>query len=220
MGTFRKGLLGGFSGTVGTVIGGNWNGIDYMRSLPVIRKKQSSAQEVQRLKFSLAAKFLRSMKPLLMLSFKNTNGKMTGQNNALSYTLKNAVTGVYPDFEIDYKMALVARGTLPNAYTPVAAAEASAVRFTWESNEGLGSATGTDKAILVAYHPPTGSSYYTIGDANRNSGTALLKLGVLRGQAVEPLTGISCAKFISFFPIPPALYFSGHRYRQYALYYP
>ena len=32
MGTIKKGILGGFSGVVGTVTGGNWKGIDYMRS--------------------------------------------------------------------------------------------------------------------------------------------------------------------------------------------
>jgi len=184
MGTFRKGLLGGFSGTVGTVVGGSWNGIDYMRSRPVITKKKTPAQDVQRLKFTLAAKFLRSMKQLLMISFKNASSKMTGQNSALSYTLKNAVTGVYPDFEIDYKMALVARGSLPNASSPTATAEGPAVRFNSQSNEGLGSASGDDKAILVVYHPQSGSSYYTIGDAVRHDGTALLNLGVLKGQEV------------------------------------
>ncbi|HEX3025140.1 MAG TPA: DUF6266 family protein [Chitinophagaceae bacterium] len=32
MGTINKGILGGFSGKVGTVIGATWKGIDYMRS--------------------------------------------------------------------------------------------------------------------------------------------------------------------------------------------
>ena len=32
MGKISQGILGGFSGKVGTVIGGNWKGIDYMRS--------------------------------------------------------------------------------------------------------------------------------------------------------------------------------------------
>jgi hypothetical protein len=32
MASFQKGILGGFSGKVGTVVGGNWKGIDYMRS--------------------------------------------------------------------------------------------------------------------------------------------------------------------------------------------
>jgi hypothetical protein len=34
MGTFNKGILGGFSGKVGTVVGFNWRGLDVMRSLP------------------------------------------------------------------------------------------------------------------------------------------------------------------------------------------
>ena len=32
MGTIKQGILGGFSGKVGTVIGGSWKGISYMRS--------------------------------------------------------------------------------------------------------------------------------------------------------------------------------------------
>jgi hypothetical protein len=32
MGTIKQGILGGFSGKVGTVIGASWKGINYMRS--------------------------------------------------------------------------------------------------------------------------------------------------------------------------------------------
>lgn len=39
MGTIKKGILGGFSGKVGTVVGGSWKGISYMRSLPQKVKK-------------------------------------------------------------------------------------------------------------------------------------------------------------------------------------
>ena len=47
MGRISKGILGGFSGTVGTVVGGNWKGIDYMRSKTTSRKSGSSiAQDV------------------------------------------------------------------------------------------------------------------------------------------------------------------------------
>jgi hypothetical protein len=34
MAKFNKGILGGFSGTVGTVVGANWRGMDVMRSRP------------------------------------------------------------------------------------------------------------------------------------------------------------------------------------------
>ena len=38
MGTINKGILGGFSGKVGNVVGGTWKGIDYMRSKSNHRK--------------------------------------------------------------------------------------------------------------------------------------------------------------------------------------
>ena len=34
MGKISQGILGGFSGKVGNVVGGNWKGIDYMRVRP------------------------------------------------------------------------------------------------------------------------------------------------------------------------------------------
>jgi hypothetical protein len=34
MGIIKQGILGGFSGKVGNVVGGTWKGIDYMRVLP------------------------------------------------------------------------------------------------------------------------------------------------------------------------------------------
>ena len=37
MGTIKKGILGGFSGIVGTVVGANWRGMDIMRSRPKAR---------------------------------------------------------------------------------------------------------------------------------------------------------------------------------------
>ena len=40
MGRIEKGILGGFSGTVGTVVGGTWKGIAYMRS----KKNQQNYQ--------------------------------------------------------------------------------------------------------------------------------------------------------------------------------
>ena len=32
MGTIKQGILGGFSGKVGSVVGASWKGISYMRS--------------------------------------------------------------------------------------------------------------------------------------------------------------------------------------------
>ena len=49
MGKIKQGILGGFKGKVGTVIGSSWNGIAYMRGLPQSTKDcKSAAQLAQR----------------------------------------------------------------------------------------------------------------------------------------------------------------------------
>ena len=187
MARFRKGILGGFTGTIGTVIGGNWKGIDYMRSLPNIRNTEPTLkQDLQRRKFRLVANFLRTMKPLLMISFKDSGMKMTGHNSAFSYTLKNAVAGVYPDFELDYTLVKIARGNLPNAVlTGADSTDPGKIKFTWNDNTGIGAAKATDKAILVAYHADTQTAAFTIADAFRSGTVGELSVAALRGKQVE-----------------------------------
>ena len=70
MATFEHGILGGFSGKVGTVIGGNWKGIDYKRSKSKRRKFNPSQKQLeQQAKFALMMLFLRPMSSLLETSF-------------------------------------------------------------------------------------------------------------------------------------------------------
>ena len=53
MGKIKQGILGGFKGKVGTVIGASWNGIAYMRGLPQsIKNPKTAAQQAQRAFFA------------------------------------------------------------------------------------------------------------------------------------------------------------------------
>ena len=45
MGKIKQGILGGFSGKVGTVVGSYWNGIFYMKALPQSYKKSRSGNQ-------------------------------------------------------------------------------------------------------------------------------------------------------------------------------
>ena len=47
MGKIRQGILGGFRGKVGTVVGSYWNGIFYMKALPQSTKKGRSGSKMQ-----------------------------------------------------------------------------------------------------------------------------------------------------------------------------
>ncbi len=59
MGTIQTGILGGFNGTVGTVVGANWKGISVMRARQKGRKTTfSPAQLQQQARFALMINFL------------------------------------------------------------------------------------------------------------------------------------------------------------------
>jgi hypothetical protein len=191
MGTIQKGILGGFSGKVGSVVGGSWKGIDYMRSKANRRTTTSSQkQKEQQMKFALVIKFLQPLSNLLAISFKSYAVKMTGGNSAMSYNLRNGITGVYPAFALDYSKILVSRGDMPNAINPAAtAAAAGVVNFTWTNNAGSGKATDTDKSILVAYCPELDQSIFTDAAAERSEETAALDLSAFSGLTVETWLG-------------------------------
>ena len=151
MGTIKQGILGGFSGKVGTVIGGNWKGIDYMRSKAAsVSNPKTEAQLDQRARFGAALAFLQPITPFVRVGFKNYAVKMTAFNSAMSYNLNNALVGAYPDYAIDYNNALVSRGTLATALNALASSnDPNTVTFTWEDNSTQGNANATDQAMLL-----------------------------------------------------------------------
>ncbi|MGH2646003.1 MAG: DUF6266 family protein, partial [Ginsengibacter sp.] len=170
MGTINKGILGGFSGKVGSVVGGSWKGIDYMRSKGNNRNADPTDKQLaQQQKFALVMRFLQPMTSLLSVTFRDFAIRMTGINNAFAYNIKNAVTGVYPSFTIDYALALVSRGDLPNVLGPsVTSGVGSILTFSWTDNSGTGSAKPTDEAIFVAFCPALKQAVYS-GGATRSA---------------------------------------------------
>jgi Family of unknown function (DUF6266) len=191
MGTINKGILGGFSGKVGNVVGGTWKGIDYMRSKTSRRNfKPTQPQLEQQLKFALVVRFVQTFTSLAEISFGDFAVRKTGFNSAVSYTLKNAVTGAYPQYSIQYADALVSRGDLPNVLAPAVTSGAnSLVSFSWTDNSGVGIARATDKALLVAYCPAFNQCIYTTGSAARNAITDSLNLAAFSGQQVQTWIG-------------------------------
>ncbi|MBS1566626.1 MAG: hypothetical protein JST39_19740 [Bacteroidetes bacterium] len=187
MGRIKKGILGGFSGTVGTVAGGNWKGIAYMRSLPEVSQSDPSpAQIAHRSKFGMVVNFLKAFNGLLEFSFQDDAVQQTGFNAAVSQIFKSAITGAYPAYQISYPQVLVSRGGLPNVGAPSAAAGAAGkIVWHWTDNTGLGKASASDKAVLVTYCESLGISAFTIAPDLRSSGTATLNVVGFGGQPVH-----------------------------------
>ena len=150
MGTIRKGILGGFSGKVGTVVGASWRGISYMRSLPLkVRNPRTKGQRSQRTKFSLALSLLKPITPLLRIGWKLYARRQSAFNAAMSHTLANAVIGNYPDYQIDVSKVLISRGNLQPVSSATATVANGNIKFAWNDNSGTGAAKQTDKTLIA-----------------------------------------------------------------------
>lgn len=191
MGTIDKGIMGGFQGKVGNVIGSTWKGIEYMRSKAHRRKfTPTEKQLAQQQKFSLAISFVHSMSGLIAVSFGNFAIRRTAINYAIAHTLSKAITGSYPNFSISYPNVLISRGDMPNVLAPAATAGAnSLVTWNWKDNSQVGAARPTDKVLLAAYCPAFNQCIYTTGGASRDALTDSLDLSSFAGQEVHTWIG-------------------------------
>lgn len=172
MATINHGVMGGFSGTVGTVVGGNWNGIDYMRAKPSDRKDaKSPAQLDQRARFRTVMQFLKPLKFFLPVGFKNHKVGVSPYNAATSLNLQHAVKGVFPDYSIDYSKVRISQGALPGALNPMAfASQPGQISFRWENNSATINAMANDKAVLLVYNPQKEQAVTLTGRNSRISG--------------------------------------------------
>lgn len=155
MGIINKGILGGFSGKVGTVVGFNWRGLDVMRSLPKKSGRQPSEKQLKvQARFTLTAHFLAPIKALLSAYFGQPSGEKSRYNLAFSYHNTEAIAGTYPDFEIDCPKVIISKGDLLQVGQPAVSAQAGAeLKYIWQDNSGEGEAKATDTILVVVFNP-------------------------------------------------------------------
>mgnify|MGYP001089480750 FL=1 len=155
MATFEKGILGGFSGKVGNVVGARWRGKNVMRSLPQRGNYvPTELQLLQRARFATVVEFLSPIKDILSRYYGKKQGDKSSYNLATSYHLKNALIEIPGGFEIDYQKVLISKGDLRDLDTAaVTTAANQVVNFTWVDNSGQGNANPLDQLVVVFYAP-------------------------------------------------------------------
>jgi hypothetical protein len=133
MGKAKQGILGGFKGKIGTVIGSFWKGKFIMKSLPQNTSKSNSQYLLrQRQIFAKASQFLYSIKPQIEIGWAKKAKGMTAINAAMSYTLKNCFD---LDDQIDYTKVLIAKGSLQlPADIENIKKENNTIQFIWDFN--------------------------------------------------------------------------------------
>ncbi|MBV6879867.1 DUF6266 family protein [Epilithonimonas ginsengisoli] len=153
MATFNKGILGGFSGKVGTVVGANWRGKDIMRSLPKPSLKEPTEKQLlQQARFKLAVAFLQPLKTILSQYFGSSSGVKSRVNLATSYTINEAMQVVAGIPELVHNKVLITKGELTGFQNAILNTQAGGVLdLEWEDNSAQGNASASDQVSLVSY---------------------------------------------------------------------
>ncbi|MDD4778199.1 MAG: DUF6266 family protein [Fermentimonas sp.] len=153
MGKLKEGILGGFSGKVGNVVGSSCRGVEYIKSRPSkMTNPRTKGQTKQRTNFIITQNFLRTFTPFVRVGFKDhaVDGR-SAFNAAMSYNMSNAIKADGDDMELDFPNVLVSKGTLFPAKDINAKVVEGEVLFQWkpetEENE-----KPDDQAMVLVYN--------------------------------------------------------------------
>lgn len=172
------GILGPVSGKVGNVVGGSWRGIDYLRSMPAnVTNPRTEAQLSQRGKFVLMVRFLQPVLEYVRIGFKPHARQMSTYNAAMSYNMRNALEGTFPDYTIRYEDVLLSRGNLrPVSNLTLAEPNALELQVNWDDNSTMANALSTDRVMLLVYNLEERDAFFDLNAGTRGDGQSLITL--------------------------------------------
>lgn len=158
VGTIKKGILGGFSGTVGTVVGANWRGMDVIRSRPKSSGiNPTVAQLMQREKFSLAMKFQNSLRAMQSRLYGENSGVKSRVNRAASYLLREVVAEENGQAVLVMSKVIVTKGVVTGFQNlSVNAAAGEILNFEWDDNSNETLAKSTDIFCTAIFEEESG----------------------------------------------------------------
>lgn len=158
MSKYNQGILGPFSGKVGTVVGSYWKGRFVMRGRPThMTNPNTPAQQAQRARFSIVSENLAPMRPAINVGFavRADIDNVTPANVAMQINMEQAVTGSGTALSINWTRWMVSGGQLLNVESPTATAAAGhTINMSWMNNAGVqADVLDTDSVIVVAFNP-------------------------------------------------------------------
>lgn len=153
MGKSNQGIHGGFTGRVGNIVGSQLRGKQVLRIRPAsVANPNTEKQRNQRERFGLVNRFLATQSQLVKIGFRSYSGRQSAFNAAASYNLRNAITGDYPDVQLNYTDLRISMGQLPGLKSLTAAFEApDKLRLEWADNSSQQLASADDMLMVGLY---------------------------------------------------------------------
>lgn len=155
MGVIHQGVLGGFYGKTGAVIGSSWRGIQVIRGLPKrIKRKGSFKQLENRQKFQYVAKTLKQLDVLLNFGFKGRQlSRSTNYAEAVQHLILAGLTGQFPNFKVNFRDFSISEGPLRKLGSlKWERSGAKKVKLVWEHRPFIGKTDEEDSLVVVLYH--------------------------------------------------------------------
>lgn len=178
MARLKKGLLNGFSGAIGNVEGYEQNGQFIIRSRKPKRLKPSSEKQLACMdRMRIINGLLGRFSEFVKVGFAETakDQTFTAYNAAVSYQLTHAITGSYPNYEIDYSKLRLAEGPInTEGLNPAVSLKDDTLLFSW--TPAVNFPNSTDHVMLLAYVPVLKQAVYNLCGAKRRIGQEMLTL--------------------------------------------
>lgn len=156
MAKLKHGIFGPVSGKLGSVVGGVWKGIPYIRRVPKKKKGKNAPRTVAQIANEQKMKFMNQVlvpfQPYINIGFEHLAIEKTALSAAYSVNFQQAITGVYPNLEVDYTKLCISSGKLPGLINPVVRLDGDTVKLNWEKTED-NRTSFDDQLMLVLYAP-------------------------------------------------------------------
>lgn len=178
MGKINQGILDGFNGKVGTVVGYKFKGKKVMRAyVDKIRNPRTSKQMDNRERFKtltqLASAFIGANKIGLE---RVANSLRNTVNNSFMKVNQGAVSVMGGEAEVDYGSLKCSIGSLPQAgFGNASFAEPQRVSVSYSTSADMPRADAQDKVYLFIYQPDTKQGILS-APALRTTGTVELRV--------------------------------------------
>jgi hypothetical protein len=178
MARFKNGFFSGFSGAVGPVESYQLNGQLIIRSRRTNPTRPPTDRQLAcRATMKLTSTVLGAFPAVVKAGFAGVAERQAynAYNAAVAYNMQNAITGSFPELNIDYGRIRITQGNLSVVGINASAfLQNNAVKFLWEPS--IVYPRSTDHAMLLAYAPSLKQAIYNLCGAKRRNAEDTLKL--------------------------------------------